>query len=306
MGLDVYLSRIYAPLEEVDAAQQKLEEALDEVWGRYSSYDDMTDQQKEDARVECDRLQREYEAAEGGKYRVDAIDIPSAKYPEHLFRIGYMRSSYNNAGINSVMMRNGLNTLYEIFEYQRKGYRERVNWSRARERAVLTLAAYNATVDTTAGKVDCFQVTERPKIEGRERPESEADAIRAYAEVADKNSGGMFREFSQFYGDFFLDGLDVVAIISGTGYAGAPCLYVVYKKPIETRQEDTVTCKHCGVEQTTEDRVAFYCKQCNAPLVSKTVPVPDWYAQSLEIVIEMCDWVLAQPDPDRYVLSWSG
>jgi len=30
------------------------------------------------------------------------------------------------------------------------------------------------------------------------------------------------------------------------------------------------------------------------------------YPQSIEIVIETIKWVLAKPDPEKYVLGWSG
>ncbi len=32
----------------------------------------------------------------------------------------------------------------------------------------------------------------------------------------------------------------------------------------------------------------------------------DWYLQALDIVVETCDYVLAQPDINKYVLHWSG
>ena len=32
----------------------------------------------------------------------------------------------------------------------------------------------------------------------------------------------------------------------------------------------------------------------------------DWYTHALEITAEMCEWVLAQSDPEKYVLHWSG
>jgi hypothetical protein len=31
-----------------------------------------------------------------------------------------------------------------------------------------------------------------------------------------------------------------------------------------------------------------------------------WYEQALEIVIETCEYVLAQPHPETYVTHWSG
>jgi hypothetical protein len=31
----------------------------------------------------------------------------------------------------------------------------------------------------------------------------------------------------------------------------------------------------------------------------------EWYTQALEIVIETCDWVLAQKDKSKYWISWS-
>ncbi len=31
----------------------------------------------------------------------------------------------------------------------------------------------------------------------------------------------------------------------------------------------------------------------------------DWYKQALEIVVEMIEWVLGQPDPSKFYLHWS-
>jgi hypothetical protein len=50
-------------------------------------------------------------ATGGATYEVEE---PSAKYPEHYFKIGYFRSEYHENGINDVLDRLGLPNLIDV------------------------------------------------------------------------------------------------------------------------------------------------------------------------------------------------
>ena len=70
----------------------------------------------------------------------EEILVDDSIYPNHLFKIGYFRSSYNEAGYNSLMNNIGLSGLYEIFSVNR-GQRISINWKKSLENAKNTLNA---------------------------------------------------------------------------------------------------------------------------------------------------------------------
>ena len=94
------------------------------------------------------------------------------------------------------------------------------------------------------------------------------------------DSGG----YSNISGEFALDepmrvaailpGLEdnVIRRVRGEAQTLAPCTYIVY----ESKNNKETDRPH------------------------------EWYQQALEIVVEMCEWVLAQPDVAMYRLAWSG
>jgi len=65
---------------------------------------------------------------------VERISISSKKYPSHLFKIGYFRSSYNSQGINNILSMLGLATLYEIFEVRGEDYIIFPNWEDSKKK----------------------------------------------------------------------------------------------------------------------------------------------------------------------------
>lgn len=59
---------------------------------------------------------------------LSSVNMPSKKYPNHYFRIGYFRSSYNSSGINYVLRdRLGID-LYDIFDAKDSGYYVEPDW----------------------------------------------------------------------------------------------------------------------------------------------------------------------------------
>ena len=61
------------------------------------------------------------------------IEFPSKKYPDHLFRVGYFRSSYNESGINYVLESRGLPTLWDVFDAKPGEFVP--DWEKSLERA---------------------------------------------------------------------------------------------------------------------------------------------------------------------------
>jgi len=61
------------------------------------------------------------------------IEFPSKKYPDHLFKVGYFRSSYNASGINYVLESRGLPTLWDVFDAKPGEFVP--DWEKSLERA---------------------------------------------------------------------------------------------------------------------------------------------------------------------------
>jgi len=219
MGLDVYLSysenwdeslRIISVAEELeDAIYRNKPEGL--------SVDDF----------EKWRLQQITEEAEDRGFKVggDCFETcitnfsarDSEKYPDHYFKIGYFRSSYNGSGINSVMGKLGIPDLYDIFQLDGlpDNYYVQTDWALALAKVNEAIKAYRLFAETGL-------VALRPS--DFSKPVSAAEAIKLTAEQL--SEGEKLPEFARSYrskhGEFYLDGLKVVGIFKN---------WLVYKLP---------------------------------------------------------------------------
>ena len=102
-------------------------------------YEDIPDAEKETARAAVAEMAREIGVGEWGESPLkQKIKLPSATYPDHLFKIGYLRSSYNSGGTNHVL-RNALDKdLYWVFGYEGNAEpdNEAPDWQASRDRAL--------------------------------------------------------------------------------------------------------------------------------------------------------------------------
>ncbi len=192
------------------------------------------------------------------------VNLPSAKYPDHLFKIGYFRSSYNGSGFNSVMGSLGVPDLYDIFPHKDESRMDPVDWQAEMGIAQDALAKLREAVDGEIGKVAAMSV-----ISGGEGIESEHAALSIYLSEAakwkDKESDHLGDGYFTRGGSFFPKGITVRAIFrAASPYVNS---IVVYDMPKGSYQH---------------------------------------YVESMEIVVETVEWVLAQPNPQDYWLYWSG
>jgi len=271
MGLDVYLYRIddYAKYKRLT---EEYEKKSDENWAKVGDYDKLTDDQKDALRKENTALALSLGLEEDGDYPGEVkMERDSRVYPEHLFKVGYLRSSYNEGGINR-LLRDKLNTsLDEIFDTGAR-YEFQPDWQAARERAIKTLEDWRALTASTGGK--SYRVSESKVslfTQPSEMISSAADALKVFYSQLEsyKDKPDAWLNFGCKDGEFFLgEPLKVCALIPGASdFLGnkMPTTYVIYEA-----QDDA------------------------------------WYTQALEIVIENCEWVLEQPDKELYWLHWSG
>lgn len=280
MGLDIYLRKC-ADLDLAKRQEAECEEAAEKIWGEYGPYEQMTDAQKEEARIAAEAMRPSFNCA--GKYGqhesiTELDDMPSKVDPSHMFKLGYFRSSYNEGGIERVMRNLGLPTLHNIFGVEDGEHDIRPDWGAALTRVCEAIDGYSAFLASDAGR---YRVTNiRPMFDRGVKTEKEAlDAF--IKQMRDKGERGAdWSNFSNSDGEFWLKGLKVHAVITKTyerpragdvigAFIGGPSIFVVYEQEREDGKED-------------------------------------WYLTALRIVRESIEFVLAQPDKQHYYLVWSG
>lgn len=265
--MDVYLYRIddYAEYKKQTEKYNALSSAH---WGKLGEYKLLTEEQKKEAGRKDEEIAASLGLAKWGEYPgMVKVERDSILYPEHMFKIGYLRSSYNEGGIDQ-LLRDRLDTsLSDIFGAEGE-YEFQPDWQTVRERAIKTLEDWRAFTASTRGKSYRVMVASDNLLTGTgERVDSSAAALKIFREQleAHKERPADHLSFSNRFGDFFLDQpLRIAAVIPGFRW-GNPATYIVY----EAKDED-------------------------------------WYTHALEVVIENCEWVLEQPDSQLYWLHWSG
>ena len=281
MGLDVYLYKCpdikYAAAME-EAYEAELSKIYDE-WGKIDDKGTPTKEQEEEFNNK--------RAAAREKYGIDGyshksriqIHLDSKTEPEHLFKIGYMRSSYNSNGINRIADVFDLPDLYSIFEVDNDEYYQEHDWDTIYVNIKQAIEKWQAHVDGPWGKYGVHQF--RPSWRPDDGVGSEHEALERFnieylskKEEIDKDDWKKSGWCSS-HGEFYPQPLKVVAMISRvwdstkpSNYHNWPNTFVVYER------DDT--------------------------------SVMDWYVTALKIVQEMIEWILEQEDKDQYIMGWSG
>jgi hypothetical protein len=285
MGLDVNLYHS-TDLAAAKAAADEYEKMSEAEWGKAGKkYEEYTQKEKDAIhatnRATAERLglTGEYES----HHSVTSIKEPSAKYPDHYFKIGYFRSSYNDGGINSVMHALGLPDLYDIIPAtdNLKEYEFVPDWAAVKSRCADALSSLKEKMGDPISEFFAFHVrgtSLRPQ-DMAEAPLKSEEAVLSYfnqelqrwaKEPKNDFIGG---DYSSAHGYYSRDGLTVHAILSGSDFLSPAGVWVVAKAGKEGGKAG-------------EHRLA-------------------WYFQALEIVEETCDFVLSKPDPQNYYLGWS-
>lgn len=266
MGLDVYLY----PAVHADA--NELRGTAENAYYNRPDYDDLTDEQHKEIR---DAIPP-YVAHE---------DVPSERYPDHLFNRRYLRSSYNSGGFNSAVpdFVGEDHGLYWIFEPMCR------EWDG--DEGTLTADDIPALRESRerAGQVvgelqtcDPLRVMSSPLMLGDRdhmwhEPPSEDETLTWYREEKAKWSTRERRPFGDDDGGYstakghvlgFDKGLEVLAVVPGCGVFGEPAAIIVYRP--------------------ARDAI-------------------DSYTQSAEIVVEFIDEAISLIERDGSVqMSWSG
>ena len=225
MGLDIYLYK-YENFQETKRKEDEYENYSNKYWSDLGEYDTLTQEQKDAAREHL----KQYSNALGlddwgsdneGKH---SVEFNCEKYPEHYFKIGYFRSSYNDSGIQRILTNLGLPTLKDVFGYDGE-YVFQPNWEKS--------LSFVRQLKQCFSEKDGYRVQ---KISGNmfSAPEikSEQEALSAF--LKEKNGqDNIDYNYSNKLGTFnFVEPDKVIAYIPGTYKLLGPereCVYVIYE-----------------------------------------------------------------------------
>jgi len=265
MGLDVYLYREESR-EQIEEYEKKVDSIKETVWTKKAGgrkFEDLKEAERKSIWDAQDKALKKAGLIDGIPETLQQIvEIPSKIHPEHYFKIGYFRSSYNASGIDSVLDNAIGESLYTIFDVKDE-YIAKPDWNAAKNKAEEVKNKYLEYLRKSKGYA----------VESIDLPmkmvDSENDAMDLFIKELDENKGTPFRSFSSAQGAYFLDGLKIHAMFATKG-TFRPEILAICKRPDDWNPES------------------------------------DYYVQALDIVIETIDWVLSQPDKEKYVFHWSG
>lgn len=276
MGLDISLYRFDIDIDAYVVMEEEVERRLNEF---YKNWPQGTWQLEEFKAAHKKHLEKEegrigWALSEYGEIIGCKTEVnePSALHPDHLFKIGYLRSSYNSGGFNSVMRVQGVPDLYSVFEPDDERYVQ-PDWEKARERAVEGRKMWLEVEPLRVLRENFIKPSDMPNAQ----PVTEEEAVAAVREKQRQRAalteeqrqerelfGAMFSNWQ----GFFAPGgwtVDVRGLFIGRGMFG-PEAMLVYAVSDEER---------------------------------------DHYTQSWDIIIENIEYVLGQDEPSRYALGWS-
>jgi hypothetical protein len=214
MGLDVYL--YYAPCwEAVELSEEGFNNTVEEIYGQ--------EENRDAAYQQCKDLEEEMGLQNGTHPDRESIEIDSTLYPDHMFKIGYFRSSYNNGGLNNVLRNMGVTNLYDIF-LPANEYEFIPDWSACLNRVQEAIRQFDSKVREGvygASFVTIYDVND---------VSSEEDAIALFVKHRDNHESCGFRSYSCRDGAFRLDGEEIVALIPGKNIIGSIGVYAVWER----------------------------------------------------------------------------
>lgn len=198
------------------------------------------------------------------------VSADSKVHPDHLFKVGYLRSSYNGGGIERVLSTATGKGLAFIFEATDE-YILRPDWGACMKRAVEARDAFDLHVKEHGSYG--IMTASRNMFSPEGGPASDEESMAAFRAERSRwnDQAERMKSFGSSYGnatgEFFMgEPLKVVALIPGTEsiLGKRPVVYAVFEKDLS------------------------------------------WYQHALQIVVEMIEHVVAQPDAQLHYLHWSG
>jgi len=229
MGLDIYLYR-YENYEETKRKEDEYEKFSDDLWEKAGEYDGLTDEEKKDIRDKCKSFALSLGLSENGSDEENKIrtEEDSKNHPDHYFKVGYFRSSYNASGIERILKNMGLPGLDWVFDRENsEEYCFLPDWKIAKERIQILRAKFEEQDPYRVAHVSQNRFTESLVT-------SEAKALEIFKSQLDnkKDQPGGFGNYSNSDGEFYLEEpLQVVAMIPGKYkvFKEMDCVYIITK-----------------------------------------------------------------------------
>lgn len=224
MGLDIYLYR-YDNFNDTIEREKKYEEFSEKLWEDTGEYNSISDETKIEIRQKC----KEYAESLGlDQYGTDVtnkenIEFDSTLYPNHMFKVGYFRSSYNDGGIERILKNFGLPTLYDIFEVDSSVYQIKPDWESALTNVTKVIEEFKAKGNYRVKPIYAHTLTNEYPTESKEALELFIKEKEKYEELKRDNDG---YNYSNSIGEFnFEESEKVIAFIPGE------CRYIFNDKP---------------------------------------------------------------------------
>jgi hypothetical protein len=220
MGLDIYLKR-YENFDDTMSRQKQYDDFTNKLWEEVGEYKELSQEQKDSIREKCREFAKTLNLDDLGSDEdgVTNIEEDHKDYPEHMFKIGYFRSSYNNSGIERILNHHELPTMSVIFNHTKDDYVFKPDWELSLLRCENTIKMFEEKqpVNAIPYYVDVFE----------NDIENSQDAINLYLKELKKYDGNpSFGSYSSKQGNFYFDEpLTIRALIPGTNR------YIVNKKP---------------------------------------------------------------------------
>jgi hypothetical protein len=225
MGLDIYLYK-YENFEETTRKEGLHNEFSEKIWEGLD-YNSLSDEEKEGIRNKSKEYAKSLGLDEWGSDETDKTRIEEnhSKYPEHYFKIGYFRSSYNDSGIERILRNLGLPSLSDVFNRSPEEYIFQPNWESS-------LKNINHLIEEFSKKGPYRVHDVSPNLFRDPDVNSEKEALEIFIDELSgkKEDGPEMNSYTNAKGEFYLsEPLKVVAMIPGTSnlLGRRPCTYIV-------------------------------------------------------------------------------
>ena len=225
MGLDIYLYR-YENFEETRKKEDLYSEESEKMWEEAGDYDALSDEQKEAIRKKVSDYALSLGLDKDGddEAMYEKVEMNHPDYPDHYFKIGYFRSSYNESGIERILKNMGLPNMHDIFDVCDGDYYIKPNWEKALKNVESVIEEFK--------KKGAYRVKAvYPEKFTHEVPRSEAEALKIFQDEIDRQGGKADYNYSNAKGEFsFHQPEKVLAMIPGQNryiFNDRPCIFVV-------------------------------------------------------------------------------
>lgn len=223
MGLDIYLYR-YDNFNDTQEREKKHRDYSEALWNNAGDYDTLTDEIKSEVRAKDEAYAAELGLDKWGSDETHKVSIEEdhPDFPDHYFKIGYFRSSYNEGGIERILRNLNLPTMSDCFNYN-GDYNFKPDWEESLKNVEDLIIKFEAKGGYRVSSVssNIFRVENDIK--------SESKALEIFLNEKERNPNCDYN-YSNAQGEFsFFEPKKVLALIPGTSkiFREQDCVYVI-------------------------------------------------------------------------------